>query len=165
MTVNFSSKNESTRFHFDESEPEAGWLDVRACNKKQWDIIEDQTVSEKKKFKRDRYVPIVKVNRNLQNELLWDYCITGWHGVAYDGKILECTKENKVMLLENSPQFMTFFTSCIEILEDIEVTQEKKRKNSGKQSSDSAGKSTAIDASISSQGLEKKPIAETVSQT
>ncbi len=148
MTVNFTSKNEPTRFYFDDSQPKEGYIDIRACPKEEFDAIEDKTVVEKKKFKRGQYVIIKNVNNDLQNELLWDYTIAEWAGVSYDGKVLECTKENKVMLMQKSPQFMTFYISCIEYLEDITVTTEKKRKNSGKQSKDSVISSTATDASI-----------------
>jgi len=143
MPVNFSSKNEPTKFYFDDSKKDEGWVEMRACPKNIVDDIEKQTVTHKKKLKRNVYVDDIKTDRDKQNELLWDYCITDWEGVLWDGEVLECTSKNKYMMMEESPQFLNFYSMCMEQLEDVQVSEGKKRKNLKKQSKGTPENSTA----------------------
>jgi len=60
---------------------------------------------------------------------IWDYAITGFEGFASKGKIIECTRENKVKMMED-PAFNRFIGRCLRILEGAEARrQEEVEKN------------------------------------
>ena len=156
MAINLAIKNEPTKFYFDDSDPKEGWLLMRAAPKSLFDDIEKQTVTERKKFKRGQYVIDRKVNTEKQNHLLWDYCIVDWGELNVDGTSLPCTTENKILLMNGSPQFLSFYAVCMEQLEDITPTEGTKRKNSEPQSSDPSTSSTAMSANLSERNSDKK---------
>jgi len=71
------------------------------------------------------------INKELRNELLWDYLIVDW--VLYDYKSKEkipCTKEMKLKLMRNSIEFATYISDCIEILTSaVDTEKEEETKN------------------------------------
>jgi hypothetical protein len=65
------------------------------------------------------------------NEKLWDFCIIDWVGFAdKNGNRIECTKENKILLMGKSVAFSEFVADRLERLRKIETeekeTEEKK---------------------------------------
>ena len=57
------------------------------------------------------------VDEDLKNELFWDHCIVAWENL-FDSKekAIPCNKENKILLMTRSSQFLKFITSSLEVL-------------------------------------------------
>lgn len=109
-------------------------IKLRLCTGEQFDKIREQTTEEIEVFKNVEGTPArfdkVKTNTKLENELFWDYVIETWENVANEEGILECTKENKIRLINRSPQFVEVLSGLVEKLRKSEVDkQEKTRKN------------------------------------
>jgi hypothetical protein len=72
-----------------------------------------------------------ELDEDLQNELLWDYVIVAWENLFdRDGKPIPCTRENKVLAMNRSKVFSTFFNECLKkLLEDEAAVVEEASKN------------------------------------
>ena len=128
--VNFSSKNEGTWFYFNEENPDAGGICLRALSSDEYDRIEKITVKKQRKFKRGVAYDDIKTNEALASKLRWDYCIVDWKGVSIDGEPAECNKANKEKTVKIM-DFISFVADCMEKLtETNEAIQEARLKNS-----------------------------------
>lgn len=121
------------RFHMEGG----GWVVFHIPNQTEWKEIRKKTVREKVDFKKVEGIPArlpyEETNKELQNELFWDYSIKDWgefcfkHPTSKETIICTtetCTKENKLLLI-NSKKFVTFANESMEILTKDEAEQEK----------------------------------------
>ena len=66
----------------------------------------------------------------LFRSLLWDYQIVDWNIVDGDGKKIKCTKENKLLLMGNSAEFVNFVVDSLnQLAKDEQKRREKSEKN------------------------------------
>lgn len=117
MKFNLEELNPGTKFFFDEDNPEEGSMTVRVCNGAALGDIIKKTTKKKAEFRKGGRHEWREVNEDLQNKLIWDYCIVGWENItdAAD-KPIECTMENKALLMRGSIQFSRFYAACLEKL-------------------------------------------------
>ena len=93
----FDSGNVSTKFYFDENNKKAGYIEMRLMGVETLREINKRTTKKRIEYKRGQRFEVDDKNEDLENELIWDYCITGWDNlVDAEGKVEKCTKENKV---------------------------------------------------------------------
>lgn len=88
--------------------------------------IRSQVVKKKIDFRRidgkaERIV-YDDINEDLQNELFWDRIILGWKDL-YDsnGIPIECTRQNKVLLMNKSQKFLNFIMENLGKLKDLDT--------------------------------------------
>ena len=127
----FESGNVSTKFYFDEDNKKAGYIEMRIMGAETLKAINKRTTKKRIEYKRGQRFEVEDKNEDLENELIWDYCITGWSMlVDADGKEEKCNKDNKVKYMTKSPKFMMFVNKRMGILEDdLEVLNTSLEKN------------------------------------
>jgi hypothetical protein len=115
--ANFNPENTGTWFYFDESDESQGGICVRTITLSELTRIDKITVSKKDKFKAGVRYEEVKVDEKTANEMRYDYIICDWNNVCISGSEVECTKENKIKLM-NDPNFVNFVLKSIDELQD-----------------------------------------------
>lgn len=110
---------------------EGGKIQVRAIPLEALKKIERQTTKKRVEYKRGQRLEYTDVDDEKQNELIWDYCIISWKNIEDDnGKPIECTKKNKIDLMNKSVVFATWVAESIEIAaESYHRAKEKSEKN------------------------------------
>lgn len=121
----------------------AAWFDMEGGGRIQLRTVPPETMRaiRKQTVKKRVDYPIVagtarrfeyeELDDELQNELLWDYIIVAWENL-FDkgGKPIPCTRENKVLAMNRSKVFSSFFNGCLQkLLEDEAVVVEEASKN------------------------------------
>lgn len=97
--------------------------------------ITKQVVKKKIEYKKvegkaERFV-YEDIDNDLQNELFWNYLIVDWKDL-YDAKQIpiECTKENKILLMRRSKKFADFILESLGKLKELSIQQaEEAEKN------------------------------------
>lgn len=139
----FSSKNEGQWFYFDPDNESLGGVCLRELPPDEFERIEKLTVKTKRRFKRGAWVDDVTIDMKLQSRLRWDYCIVGWDKVELDGKLLECTTDNKVKMMNVTDFVKHVADSLSELVDTNKSLEEARVKNSGTSSSDKSKSPTA----------------------
>jgi len=132
--VDFSSKNEGRMFYFNDDDHEQGGVGLRELGIEEGKRIEKLTVKHKRKPRAGRMQETTDVDAKTASHMTWDYCITEWKGVLLDGKELECTGENKQLMMKCT-DFCKFVTDCIEELVSVNDTLEGARSKNSESSS------------------------------
>ena len=136
---NFSSDNTGTWFYFDSDNEELGGVCLRVLAVEEFRRIERMTTKKSKKVRRGVAFDDVKTDEKLASKMRWDYCIVDWKEVSIDGQPAECIAENKVKLMNKSPDFVDFINDSLEVLTETNKTLEEARlKNSPTSSNGSA---------------------------
>ena len=82
MKINFDDPNPGIFFKWPGAETDAdGGIYIRACNIETLTDIEKSTVTKKKKFRGSAPYDDVFVDEKRKEEMIWDYCITGWENL------------------------------------------------------------------------------------
>ena len=104
---------------------------LRVASAKDLDDIRKKTTTRKREFRRGQRFEYEEVNEQKQSELTWQFCIVDWHGLFdHDDKQIECSDENKVLLMQNSPVFSNWVIECLELLNEDNVERvESAEKN------------------------------------
>jgi hypothetical protein len=109
-TFNLKNLNPGTWFDF----KDGGRVCLRVCAGGDLRTIRKQTVTIKKEWKDGKRVIDEDVNTDLQNELIWDFCIVDWEKFFdVEKKPIPCTKENKLLLMDKSIKFSSFIGDCL----------------------------------------------------
>ena len=116
MEFNLDDLNPGVKFFFDDASPEKGSVTLRACPGDIMADIEKKTTVKRIEYKRGQRFEVVDKKENKWRELFYDYVIVDWENVTAKGEPLECTKENKVMLMGKSPVFSVFVADRLEKL-------------------------------------------------
>lgn len=71
-----------------------------------------------------------EMDEDKLNELLWDYQIVNWNIEDTDGKKIDCTLKNKLLLMGNSSEFADWIIQCLnQLASDEKTRREKSEKN------------------------------------
>ena len=71
-----------------------------------------------------------KVDQELLDKELWDYCITDWRGIEdADGKEIECTTEAKAKLMGGAPDFSLFVAERLAEIRETKLDERDLEKN------------------------------------
>jgi len=122
MKFNLSNLNPGTKFFFNEDDEKEGSVSLRVCAGDDLRAIRKQSAQDKVEYRRGSRIEYKKVNEEVENTLLWDFCIVEWEGVLSEetNQPIPCTKENKSLLMGKSPVFSKFVGDKLSILADIE---------------------------------------------
>jgi len=130
MKFDLDNLNPGVFFPF-EDDDENGGVEIRVANAGSMEIINKETTKKKVEWRKNQRVEYDIVDEDKRSSMLWDYVIVGWKNINdSDGDPIECTTENKIKLMKESPQFSMFVGSCIETLSDeAETRSEELEKN------------------------------------
>jgi hypothetical protein len=71
-----------------------------------------------------------KVDGDLFDRLLWAYCIVDWRGIVdAAGEPIECTDENKAILMGGAPDFSGYITEKLGELREAKLSERELEKN------------------------------------
>jgi hypothetical protein len=132
--IDLKGLTKPSRFFWAGSEEE--WIDLRNITIAQVKAIRKKTVSQRAEYhqvdgvnKPYRY-EVEDTDQEKADELLWDYQIADWCIVDADGKKIKCTLENKLLLMENSAEFVTFVVDSLnKLAKDEAERRDKSEKN------------------------------------
>lgn len=125
MTVfNIGADNAGVWFDMEDG----GRVQLRTLTADALRTIRKQTVKKKVDFKKIEGTPVRleydEINEDLQTELFWDFIIVAWENfVDSNGAAIECTKENKVLLMTKSPMFSRFVGDSLRALSETDINQ------------------------------------------
>ena len=101
-----------------------GQVCLRVCDGDALRDIRKRTVKKKVEYNKVLMQRLVveDTNTELQEELIWDYCIVDWKDFFdQDNQPISCTYENKQTLMGKSITFAKFVGDCLgKIRDDIE---------------------------------------------
>lgn len=126
---NLSNLNPGRWFDFGEvvEGEDPARVKLRVCAGDDLRAIQKKTVSEKTEYhKGERYV-VKKPNEDLQNDMIWDFCIVDWEGILNEetGQPLPCNLENKKLLMGKSVEFSTFVADKLTEIREVEEKEEE----------------------------------------
>lgn len=132
MQFDLENLNPGTKFFFDEDDEKKGSVTLRVCAGDDLRAIRKQSSKKKVEYRRGQRIEYPDTNEEVENALLWDFCIVAWEGVLDSKNVsIPCTKENKTLLMGKSPVFSKFVGDKLSVLADIEDEEkEKLEKNS-----------------------------------
>jgi|WetSurMetagenome_2_1015567.scaffolds.fasta_scaffold232827_2 hypothetical protein len=138
MQFNLDALNPGVRFYFDEEgvspDPKQGWIELRQCSGDELTKITKQTRKKKETYRtvdhRPQRFEYEAIDNELENRLVWDYCITDWFLPEKSGRKIECNADNKVMMMTQSPTFMSLYAKFMGQLTKTEPeTKDDEEKN------------------------------------
>ena len=128
---------------FDLEEKPGVWFDMegggrvklKTITSEGWRAIRSKSVKVASEYQKldgkwERF-EVEKVDDDLQNNLFWDAVIVSWENLL-DGKgnEIQCTAENKTLLMLTQPKFSKFIGECSEALtKDENARAEDSEKN------------------------------------
>jgi len=131
MKFSMKDLNPGTWFYFDDSDPESGKICIRVLTSRKLAEIRDKTIKTSYEYKHGQRFENQKPNHGLRDEIIWDYCIVNWKDLVNDDdEPIECTTENKLMLMNDHIGFSLFVEGCLDKLnQEAEVLSEYREKN------------------------------------
>jgi len=120
MIFDLDNLNPATKFHFDDTDESKGFVELRICTGDDLNDIYKRTETKKRDFKKGQRYEHTEVNEKKRNHEMWDFMIVNWGGIqGPDGKDIKCIRENKIKLMGQSIEFMSFVTERVSQLTDM----------------------------------------------
>lgn len=135
MRFDMDNLNPPTRFYFDDTKQDEGWVDLRVVTAGGVSDVVDQTTKKRVEYKLNtatkkmERIEFTETDDNALVEELWDKGIVDWLLLSTAGNPIPCTKENKIKLMSENPQFNSFVNKGLASLsnyEDVEVEEAEK---------------------------------------
>jgi len=133
MSFNISNLNPPTRFFYTDSDGnETGeWVDMKRPSLKESREFRKKATKRRAEYKGAQRFEVTDFNDDVWDELFWDATIVDWHIKDDHDNDIPCTKENKLLMVMGSPEFLFWMNKCVAKLnEDFAVIQEESEKNS-----------------------------------
>lgn len=110
---------------------EDGRICVRAMPVDELTRAQKTAGKRKTEYKRGQRFSFIEMDDQLYNELIWDYCVVDWENITdFDGVSLECSRDNKIKLMNQSVIFAEWVGKCIEdVTNAFESELEKSLEN------------------------------------
>lgn len=136
MKFSLSDPNPATRFTFQDG---SGYVELRAMTPAVMDKLHKKHTTVKAEYHRGVRHEVSKTDHDAYDADFWDHCIAGWDGLTDENdQPIPCTKENKLVLYKNSPEFSSMIRVLIDKLaEDLAARTEALEKNFSTTSQDS----------------------------
>lgn len=130
MILDFEDANPPVWFRYPD-DPDKMAVAVRLCAGEALDEIRKATRKKRVEYKKGQRFVFFDVNEDLENEMVWDYCIVDWENMKDPKKKnMPCTKENKCKAMRKSPKFAAFLAVCLRQLAiDLPELQESAEGN------------------------------------
>lgn len=129
MKFNMTNPNPATRFPFNDDD--GGFVELRPVTPAVLESLHRKFTKTRPEYHRGVRHDVTTTDQDGYDAAFWDYCIAGWDGVFDEhGEPIECTRENKVFLYKNSPEFAALVRVCIDRLaEDMDARTQALEKN------------------------------------
>ena len=118
MKFDLENLNPSTKFYLDENDESEGFVELRVCPKAEIDRISKATSKKVTKYRSHVPYETIESDDVEADELLWDYCITGWEIFDAANNPIPCDKQAKAVLMSQEPFFSQFVTGKLAELRD-----------------------------------------------
>lgn len=125
MDFDLDNLNPATRFYLNDDKQEDGWIELRVCNAQKLAEFKEKTTKVRPEYRRGVRHEVVNHDEVQFQNLFFDYVITEWDGLTDKGEPIDCTKENKIKLVNGSVWFLNFVNEKLEVLNDRLMTIEK----------------------------------------
>lgn len=128
--MKFDLKNLNPGAWFDLGDARVCLRSVNADKMREIDSLTTKPSVDVRKGQRFQYDKVT--DPILRRQLMWDYMIVDWQNILDgEGNPLPCVKENKLTLMNGSPEFLAFVMESLKLLGDAEERQaEELEKNS-----------------------------------
>lgn len=126
MKLNLENLNPGVKFLIDEANPAEGSITLRLLDAKA--MKEQRAASTKTRVEYHKGVRHVvnDVDEALASGLFWDHIIVAWDGLIDEkGKAIPCTKDTKIKLMNESPDFARVVNEKFELLTEGAVAREE----------------------------------------
>lgn len=132
MALRFDLSDLNPPTWFDHPEDNEARICLRVAAGKDFDKIRSATTKRVPEYRRGQRFEVEKVDEELRSEMTWQHCLVDWEGIVdSEGESIECTPENKVLLMQGSPRFAAWVSDCLEILNQAHAEKtESAEKNS-----------------------------------
>ena len=133
MPIDLKSLTAPSRFFW--PGPDEEWIDLRNITLAEFKKINAETVTKRAEYHQvDNAKPfryeVDDIDSDKADEMLWDYQIVDWNIADGEGKKIKCTKENKLLLMGNSAEFVNFVVDSLnQLADDEKKRREKSEKN------------------------------------
>jgi len=126
MAFDLKNLNPPTKFTHDD-----GWsVWIRPLSGAEYQNIQKQVVNTEREFHDGQVYTFDDKDETLESHLTWDYCIVKWDLKDSEGKAIECSMDNKILLMGESQVFMLFVNDCIvKLAKQLEKAKRKREKN------------------------------------
>ncbi|KKL98575.1 hypothetical protein LCGC14_1823040 [marine sediment metagenome] len=130
MKIDLSNPDPVVRFYFDPEDESRGWVEIRIPSPEKLTKIDKLTIKKTMKYRGGQNYQIEEVNMPMKNRLLWDAFISGWSRIVDEkGETIECTTDNKEILMKTVVKFAFFVGKKIEELSENMSNYEDVEKN------------------------------------
>ena len=133
MPFSLNNPNPPVRFNYEnENGPTGEWVELKIANLDTIKSIKKATTKTKREFKDGFTYQYEDVNEDKYEEMLWDKVIVSWKLVDEESnEEIPCNLKNKLLMMNNCPEFSRFILKCLETLKAKEAErQEELEKNS-----------------------------------
>jgi len=119
--MEFEIEEKGVLFDFVPGEPNKGQVGLRVCGMAALEEIFSQTRKKKVEYKAPieggplQRFEFIKVNEDLENDMILDYTITELVNAKVGEKVLECNLENKKLLLK-SRHFLSIYNKGLKTI-------------------------------------------------
>lgn len=126
MKVNFDKPNPGIWLDIDENNPEEGRICLRVMNLSKERDLERKYSKKKSKVVKGRILESTETDWPKRNREFWDYVIVDWENmISENGKEIPATAENKLILMDENPDFQEFVS---DMLDKLKEQKEERRK-------------------------------------
>jgi len=128
--VDFASNDKGTWFNFDDNDPSMGGVQLRLLTPLEEDDIDRQVTKVTQKPHRGLMLESRKVDTKLRNKLTYPKWIMGWNNIELDGKQLECTPVNILIMMTKVTIFARFvLDKILEMGDETSIIEAARVKN------------------------------------
>jgi len=130
---NITNLNPAVKFFLSSDETE--WVELKTLADAELREIRKKVAKKKAEYKKvgggaAQRFDYVDVDDEMLADEITDKCIVRWYLLDTDGNEIPCTRENKLLLTGNSPEFSSFISDSLEKLKkDKEDKKEEEEKN------------------------------------
>jgi hypothetical protein len=131
MKFDMKDLNPGAKFYFDDKNPEAGSITLRALNMAALDDIRVKTTKRRVEYVQGQRHEVFDADEAKRADMTWAYVIQAWDGVEDEaGTPIPCTDENKATLMRGSLVFSRLVSGFLAKLDaDMQAKAEAERKN------------------------------------
>ena len=128
MLFDLENLNPAVKFFLNEDDESEGSVTLRSLTRDEAARILKKHTKKERKWRRSQQVIEETVNTDQVDYDSWDFNIVEWEIRDTKGEAVPCTRENKILLVGQSPWFQNFIFEKLELLNQ-RVPMEELEKN------------------------------------
>ena len=135
MLFDLENLNPAVKFYLNEENESEGSVTLKSLTRDDAAKILKKHTKKRRKWRRGQQVIEEEIDTDQVDFDSWDCNIVEWEIYDTKGEAVPCTRENKILLVGQSPWFQNFIFEKLEQLKE-QKPMEELEKNSQEQSSD-----------------------------